>query len=257
MASSFVTSFGPREYTNSQLLQLGDEIVDILIPGLPDDALLISDQLDDFRFAVVDMARALGRPTTSGMTESKRQFDELRDQIWVGMKTQITGILKYSGGSIQASARLLDELMRKRENRLQDLSYAENTAQLKLFFKEFEIGEGEQAAEAFAALETLHMTEAFEALVKANADFEQAVLDETDTLPDDAQIPRLAPSKASYAKYFRLILKNLEYYAEKGTQPYVDLLMKCSDRIIEKRTVAQTRNSRTSSDSSSDVAVAS
>jgi hypothetical protein len=232
--------FNPRDFGNSQLYELGDEIR-IILRGVPETNEVIRRQSAKLDAAVSDLGSALGRDRASEFVTRKQQIDELRDDLVIGYGKVVASYAERSPiPAKKEAAQLLLDILQRRKERFYSKDYETNSAELKLFFADMD-----RSAAAQQALVTLAMAdEWYLPLKQSNADFEAVVLAESEAAAKDDDPTLLSPAKRRLNAKLRLVLGNLEDYAEDGVQPYTDLLEQITNRITAVRSVALSRKTR-------------
>ena len=221
MAEKIITSFNARDFTNGQLLDLGNEIVDFLIPNLPDEDFFLGELLDDLRFTVLDLGRALGKNVKANQIDEVQMLGERRDQVWDEIRTKIRTNHDGTSAEERQAVQFLREWIGSEAS---EISIGD-------FIQEIQ---GPDRDSRIGALQVLQLTANAEELIQADAYLEIAKREAEEMATQNSETPRLVPVKSDLTKYLRLLLKNLAYLAEKGRHPFIDISRTCSD-LIEQR----------------------
>ncbi|MEM1293915.1 MAG: hypothetical protein AAGH89_01030 [Verrucomicrobiota bacterium] len=231
MAENLVTSSNARDYTNSQLLDLGNDVVDLLIPSLPDEDVFLGELLDDLRFTVLDLARAMGRNAKSSDVDEVEMLGARRDQLWGAFKAQVRCNHEGTSAEERQAFQGMREWIGSGETEISVLDFIDGV-------------QGVDRERRLKALQDLQMAASAEELIQADTYLEIARREAEESASQSAEPPRLVPVKADFSKYLRLLLKNLAYLAEKGRHPYIAISADCSELIAQSKLEAKPTRSR-------------
>lgn len=223
MAEKIVTSFNARDYSNDQLLDLGNDIVDLLIPSLPDEDFFLGELLDDLRFTVLDLGRAMGKTVKSNEADEVMMLSERRDQLWAEFKADIYRNAEGTSAEDRQAFQLLREWMGSGAQGISVQDFIDGV-------------QDAQRGPRLQALQDLQMAANAEELIQADAYLEIAKREAEESVSLGSEPPRLGPAKSEFSKCLRLLLKNFAYLAEKGRHPYIAISSECSELIERSKT---------------------
>jgi hypothetical protein len=193
--------------------------------------------MQDISQTINNLEEALGRVAKSGYTQKKIELDDTRDDLYIGFNKQVKSNLRHFKRKKREAAALLFEIISRREPSLQELTYAENTAELNLLVADMD------KEDVQGALKLLNLNEWYEELKKVNEDFKALVQEQVDAENID-DTPLLRNTKRELFFYFRVIFSKIAYYTYKEQEPYVAVTSKIHDLITDIKAVAEARETR-------------
>lgn len=230
-------------YRNGEFLQYMTDVLQ-LIDSQNAKTLKLEVQVGALQPLVTQIDNAYKQSQGSHLTQEVTALDETRDRYLTGIRSVIEGYTYHYDAAYANAAKTLLAILSAHGERIQKLSYREETAVLDSIFKDFE------DHTAAKAVQTLHLTTWIAELKASNARFTEAYLQrvsEAAAYPL-ANVPEL---RLQATEAYRALVKHIQAHRTLGgVQAYTTLVNEIDVLAGQYNQVIDNRRSTTTTETS-------
>ncbi len=234
--------FSPSRFTADQLYDGFGELHEAMTKaGLPAEDRTTHQAIEHFGEARIDLGSTIGRTTASEFTPKLKQWDETRNDLWIGLTGAAEANLRSPKNDRRAAAERLVEVFQEGDfdRALYTASYREKASQLERIFALID-----ESEEIQRDLALLRFTEDWiEPLREAHGKFVEVFRAANKAEAEAGETVYRRDAVRWGTEKLRLVIEICEDYAEEGAEPYIALHRHIAEIISSFRPKSSTNAS--------------
>ncbi len=232
-----VQSISHTILTDAERINLANRIVAIIEKVTVDQCPLLPEFTQVITTSTDLLDRAIGRTTTTSLTEKVNEADMIRDEVLDFIQDAIILLQKKQDEAIREAALLLKGVYEIAFSGINIKNNSEESVGIERFLEQL------VSEEAIAALTTLGLTQEIETLKNSHTEY-VTLLEKRAEVRENDDTPLLVPSRKVLQDDCKALISFIEFKNRQGSDLHQQITQEINSPIMEIMTVARSRATR-------------